>query len=228
MFNLTEPWKASPQWRATESGQLLFNRQAGANLPVSHSEAYMCRHCIKQPCLAQPVAHRVSIMMHLTLRSQCRAQHWDVLEWLLFINLHADLFVGQLWGDKDTFELAFHLAGKAHNFIQCPYPVRSALQAEVIQVGERLTVAEALALRTSHRRLAGATEHAIPLPAWSCVFPARSCLSAHCQAAILPCRRTTAAGIVPQLFKEAAAGGRSSCIAPWRDSQSIMSLTGIE
>lgn len=87
MFNLTEPWKASPQWRATESGQLLFNR----------------------------------------------AQHWDVLEWLLFINLHADLFVGQLWGDKDTFELAFHLAGKAHNFIQCPYPVRSALQAEVIQ-----------------------------------------------------------------------------------------------
>lgn len=52
-----------------------------------------------------------------------RVLHYDVLEYLYLLNLHsssgvggaADGIVGKcLWGDKDTYLLAFSLAGKAH------------------------------------------------------------------------------------------------------------------
>ena len=44
--------------------------------------------------------------------------HDDVLEWIMFLNLHADMLYSIIWGDKDTYRLAFHLAGKARGFSQ--------------------------------------------------------------------------------------------------------------
>ncbi len=48
----------------------------------------------------------------------CRQMHDDVLEWIMFLNLHADMLYSIIWGDKDTYRLAFHLAGKARGFSQ--------------------------------------------------------------------------------------------------------------
>lgn len=41
-----------------------------------------------------------------------------MLEWVMFLNLHADIAYAILWGDKDTYRLAFTLAGAASNFRQ--------------------------------------------------------------------------------------------------------------
>ena len=49
-----------------------------------------------------------------------REKHWDVLEWLLFLNMHHNItynIPGTL-GDKDTFRVAFALAGKKDDFVQ--------------------------------------------------------------------------------------------------------------
>lgn len=55
-----------------------------------------------------------------------RARHLDVIEYLLWINLGPGSKVGwpqsNLYGDKDTFGLAFAMAGKAHLFRQVPVP----------------------------------------------------------------------------------------------------------
>ncbi|KAK9839306.1 hypothetical protein WJX81_006877 [Elliptochloris bilobata] len=56
-----------------------------------------------------------------------RNWHADVLEWLWFLNSHPDVVYKNMYGDKDTFRLAFHLAGKPSAFWQVPTPPRSAL-----------------------------------------------------------------------------------------------------
>lgn len=48
----------------------------------------------------------------------CRARHADVLEWLWFLNSHRKPVSDWMWGDKDTYRLAFALAGKADAFQQ--------------------------------------------------------------------------------------------------------------
>ena len=48
----------------------------------------------------------------------CRVRHSDVLEWLWFLNSHQRLVSDWMWGDKDTFRLAFALAGKDADFWQ--------------------------------------------------------------------------------------------------------------
>lgn len=45
-------------------------------------------------------------------------QHGDVAEWALWINSFGDSVYRALWGDKDTYALAFAVAGKAHAFNQ--------------------------------------------------------------------------------------------------------------
>lgn len=45
-------------------------------------------------------------------------QHGDVAEWALWINSFGDTVYRALWGDKDTYALAFAVAGKAHGFNQ--------------------------------------------------------------------------------------------------------------
>ena len=49
-----------------------------------------------------------------------RERHWDVLEYLLFINLHHNITYNApgVLGDKDTFRAAFGLAGKSKDFNQ--------------------------------------------------------------------------------------------------------------
>ena len=53
-----------------------------------------------------------------TLRGACRVRHADVLEWLWFLNSHRKPVYEWVWGDKDTYHIAFALAGKASNFQQ--------------------------------------------------------------------------------------------------------------
>ena len=50
--------------------------------------------------------------------SICRARHADVLEWLWFLNSHRKPVSKWMWGDKDTYRLAFALADKADHFQQ--------------------------------------------------------------------------------------------------------------
>ena len=50
----------------------------------------------------------------------CRKRHADVLEWLFFLNSHAELLYKHMLGDKDTFEIAFMLAGKHSQFHRVP------------------------------------------------------------------------------------------------------------
>ena len=38
------------------------------------------------------------------------------MEWLFFLNSHAELLYQHMLGDKDTFEMAFMLAGKHPQF----------------------------------------------------------------------------------------------------------------
>jgi hypothetical protein len=47
-----------------------------------------------------------------------RARHADVLEWLWLLNAHKGLVYRCLVGDKDTYKLAFELAGKGHEYWQ--------------------------------------------------------------------------------------------------------------
>ena len=47
-----------------------------------------------------------------------RNLHADVLEWIWFLNAHNDVIYKLMHGDKDTFRLAFELAGKGDAFIQ--------------------------------------------------------------------------------------------------------------
>ncbi|GLI65423.1 hypothetical protein VaNZ11_008989 [Volvox africanus] len=51
-----------------------------------------------------------------------RARHLDVLEALLLINRRPDANRNMLWGDKDTFSLAFAAVGKAHCYNQVAVP----------------------------------------------------------------------------------------------------------
>ncbi|CAL8463979.1 g3514 [Coccomyxa elongata] len=58
-----------------------------------------------------------------------RNMHSDVLEWLWFLNSHADTIYKLMYGDKDTFSLAFHLAGKAEQYHQVAIPPSCPLDA---------------------------------------------------------------------------------------------------
>lgn len=61
------------------------------------------------------------------------AQHGDVAEWALWINTFGDTVYRALWGDKDTYSLAFAVAGKAHAFNQlqvCLVDLETCLYSE--------------------------------------------------------------------------------------------------
>lgn len=59
-----------------------------------------------------------------------------MLEWLWFLNSHAQLLYAHMLGDKDTFEIAFMLASKHEQFFRIPYspgvPL-TALQSKVVK-----------------------------------------------------------------------------------------------
>ena len=49
------------------------------------------------------------------------------MEFVLFLNVHSYVMYEVMFGDKDTFELAFMLAGKAGSFQKMPSWARNAL-----------------------------------------------------------------------------------------------------
>ncbi|GAB4818060.1 hypothetical protein N2152v2_005106 [Parachlorella kessleri] len=49
-----------------------------------------------------------------------RSKHWEVLEWLLFLNIRDEVTYKLVHGDKDTFRAAFSLARKADEFQLVP------------------------------------------------------------------------------------------------------------
>jgi len=50
-----------------------------------------------------------------------KERHWDVLEYLLFLNTHDSFTYSNAMGDKDTFRVAFSMAGKSKDYWQCPF-----------------------------------------------------------------------------------------------------------
>ena len=67
-------------------------------------------------CLAQPGLSSCSSTSHSGL--QCRQRHADVLEWLWFLQTHAEHLEGNMHGDKDMNQLAFALANKSEEYTQ--------------------------------------------------------------------------------------------------------------
>ena len=49
------------------------------------------------------------------------------MEFVLFLNVHSHVMYEVMFGDKDTFELAFMLAGKAGSFQKMPSWAQNAL-----------------------------------------------------------------------------------------------------
>ena len=70
---------------------------------------------MKQNCIAAHVWHTLAILI-----SVGRSAHADVLEWLWFLNSHPDTIYKLMYGDKDTFRLAFALAGNSAAYHQVP------------------------------------------------------------------------------------------------------------
>lgn len=62
----------------------------------------------------------------------CRQRHNDVLEYIVLINSHSDIMYQHMYGDKDSYEMAFMMAGKQKLFSQVPHRNRMALADMVI------------------------------------------------------------------------------------------------
>lgn len=50
-----------------------------------------------------------------------RAKYWKVLEWLMFLNTHDSFVYRYTMGDKDTFRVAFELAGISDEYFPSPF-----------------------------------------------------------------------------------------------------------
>ncbi|KAF6260025.1 mannosyltransferase putative-domain-containing protein [Scenedesmus sp. NREL 46B-D3] len=56
-----------------------------------------------------------------------RSAHADVLEWLWLLNSHRELVYECVVGDKDTYRMAFDLAGKEQHYVQVSQPPQELL-----------------------------------------------------------------------------------------------------
>eukprot|EP00798_Chlamydomonas_sp_ICE-L_P006699 gene6699-3368_t len=67
--------------------------------------------------------HQGSPVLAVTLLLDVRmSMQLDALEYLVWINSHPKEMEGVMWGDKDSFAMAFALAGKAHMYSQVAVP----------------------------------------------------------------------------------------------------------
>ena len=89
MFNLTVPWEgdALASFFGAESGQVLLNRYADAFAYETMTD----------------VAEHANVH---------RQRHVQVLLWMWFVTTNNDWFYQHMLGDKDSYRLAFALAGK--------------------------------------------------------------------------------------------------------------------
>jgi hypothetical protein len=56
-----------------------------------------------------------------------RLRHYDVLEWLFWLNSHSNVTYQHMHGDKDTYRLAFSLARKLAQHRQVAIKPRDAM-----------------------------------------------------------------------------------------------------
>ena len=70
-------------------------------------------------CPSSYAMQAAAILSHSwVMHGSCRVRHRAVMEWIWFVNSRDNFFYSYLHGDKDTFQLAFHLAGQADAFQQ--------------------------------------------------------------------------------------------------------------
>lgn len=81
----------------------------------------------------------------------CRLWHADVLEWVWFLNSHPEAVYGMMYGDKDSFPLAFHLARKGDIYNQIPTAPSAVLDATPEDVRPPQYLSCQHACRTSNR-----------------------------------------------------------------------------
>lgn len=92
--------------------------------------AHDCWIChLHGACLAGRSA--TAIIDYASIHVSCRVKHAAVMEWIWFVNSHDQFFYSHLHGDKDTFQLAFHLAGQEDAFQQVTKPPGEALSLRV-------------------------------------------------------------------------------------------------
>ena len=120
LHGLTPPWVDNEGWMTTESGQFLIDRCVhmkhicGMIWSFTHTE------------VANAMTSRVPGNMELACLL-IRHRHWDVIEWVVFVNLHHDITWKHMYGDKDSYELAFALADKLKYFSKISSWSRAAL-----------------------------------------------------------------------------------------------------
>lgn len=101
-------------------------------------------------------------------------QHGDVAEWAVWINSFGDTVYRALWGDKDTYALAFAVAGKAHVFNQLQvraatpisYPHTAA--TETASCFSRLLCVVLILERPTCQQPTGYLQHYPRTQLWSC------------------------------------------------------------
>ena len=57
-----------------------------------------------------------------------RRKHLDVMEWILFVNAQHETTYQYIYGDKDSFELAFNLADKGKQYNRVKYGPRASFR----------------------------------------------------------------------------------------------------
>jgi hypothetical protein len=61
-----------------------------------------------------------------------RSAHADVLEWLWLLNSHHEVVYECVVGDKDTYRMAFEMAGKAQHYVQVRLALGLSLHLNVL------------------------------------------------------------------------------------------------
>lgn len=87
-----------------------------------------------------------------------RERHWEVMEWLLWLNTRDKVVYKEAYGDKDTFKAAFYLAGRLEEFHQVSHPLGVGLH----NISEKVRYATAKPLHMDARH------HRAILPLSSC------------------------------------------------------------
>jgi hypothetical protein len=128
-------------------------------------------------------------------------EHADVAEWALWINSFGDTLYKAVWGDKDTYGMAFAVAGKAHMFnqlqVSCSGQQRrsTGIVRRVQAAKPQRTPVDELKLRTAYctwqhacqtvctvccaamRTLDGGTRRAVYRAVASAIFDSECCIA---------------------------------------------------
>ncbi len=102
--------------------QMNIHGEARLRLPLAGPDMQVGPSLILQPAAARhwaaagPPLGPVGASSDSWHAMVCRSRYWRMLEWLLFVNIHDEVTYRITHGDKDTFRLAFSLAGEHTSF----------------------------------------------------------------------------------------------------------------